>query len=402
MQTNTDKQKIHEVLTRGVEEIYPTLEALEKRLQAGERLRLYLGIDPTAPTLHIGHALQLRKLAEFQALGHEVILLLGSFTAMIGDPTDKGAVRKQLTQREVLTNAASYKAQAAKILDFTGRNRAKLMFNHKWLRKMSFSDVIDLASHFTVQQMSERDMFDRRFKEGKPVYLHEFMYPLMQGYDSVAMDVDMEIGGSDQTFNMLAGRTLMRTMKQKEKIVLTTKLLTNDEGKKMSKSEGGVIALNDTPNDMFGKIMSMEDSMILPYFELATSVPLEEVAGLRVQLEQGVNPRDVKARLARTIVAIYHGEDEAREAEGQFARVFQQNELPSNMDEVRLNTASNIVDVLLNTKLVQSKSEARRLIEQKAIKVDGVVVQTMDLDLVGKPDGVVLQRGKRQFIKLVS
>ena len=398
----TDKDRINEVLTRGVEEVYPSREDVAKRMESGERLRIYLGIDPTAPQLHIGHALQLRKLAQLQELGHEVILLLGSFTAMIGDPTDKSAVRTQLTQKEVLANAASYKRQAEKILNFRGRNKAQLMFNHKWLGKMSFADVVEVASYFTVQQMSERDMFDKRLKEGKPVYLHEFLYPLMQGYDSVAMDVDMEIGGSDQTFNMLAGRTLLKQMKKKEKFVITTKLLTNDEGKKMSKSEGGFIALEDAPEDMFGKLMSMDDSMILPYFELATDTPMEEINGMKKQMEQGVNPRDVKAKLAATVVASLHGEDAAVKASEHFTSIFRDNQLPEDLEEVSMPEAQTIVDALVATGLAKSKTEARRFVEQKAIKLDGTPVTSLETDVKGTVDGVVLQRGKRHFVKLVS
>ncbi|PIZ54477.1 tyrosine--tRNA ligase, partial [Candidatus Uhrbacteria bacterium CG_4_10_14_0_2_um_filter_41_7] len=251
------EEKIDQLLTRGVSEVLPSAESLKVALQGRKKLKIYIGIDPTSPMLHIGHAIGLRKLREFQDLGHEVILLLGSFTAMIGDPTDKTAVRTQLTQKEVLKNAVTYKEQAGKILNFEGKNPVKLMFNHKWLQKMNFSEVVNLASHFTVQQMLERDMFETRIKEGKPVYVHEFMYPLMQGYDSVAMDVDAEIGGSDQTFNMLAGRTLQRQINGREKFVITMKLLENAEGKKMSKSEGGFIALNDSAKDIFGKLMAM-------------------------------------------------------------------------------------------------------------------------------------------------
>lgn len=402
MAVDTNPEKIEQLLTRGVDTIYPTREALEKRLKSGEKLRIYVGIDPTAPFMHIGHALQLKKLKQFQDLGHEVIWLLGSFTAMIGDPTDKGAVRTQLTRKQVLENAATYKKQGGKVISFSGKNGVKLKFNDKWLGKMSFADVVELASHFTVQQMSERDMFDKRLKEGKPVYLHEFMYPLMQGYDSVAMDVDVELGGSDQTFNMLAGRTLMKAMKGKEKIVLTLKLLTNDDGKKMSKSEGGFIALTDTPEDMYGKIMAMDDSMILSYFELVTDMPMEEIEGKKLAMEQGMNPRDVKAELAHMVVTQFHDEAVADGAAEHFKTVFQKGEMPEDMKEVSLPDEKNIVDVLVETELVSSKSEARRMIEQKAIKVDGTAVTSVDTTVIGSADGVVLQRGKRHFVRLVK
>jgi len=346
--------------------------------------------------------MQFRKMRQFQDLGHEVILLIGSFTGMIGDPTDKDAARNQLTRKQVLENAATYKKQAGKILNFSGRNAVKIMFNDKWLGKLSFADVVDVASNFTVQQMSERDMFANRIKEGKPVYLHEFLYPLMQGYDSVAMDVDLEIGGSDQTFNMLAGRTLMKAMKQKEKMVLTLELLTNDEGKKMSKSEGGFIALDDAPEDMYGKIMAMADSIILPYFELATDVAREEIEGMKIQLSQGMNPRDLKARLARQIVTMHHSQKDADAAEMHFKTVFQDHEVPTDIREFTVSSEQNIVDVLVASGLTSSKTEARRLIEQKAIKIDGTPVISSEMMIVGSEDGLVLQRGKRQFVRLTK
>ena len=402
MTINTDKEKIKKLLTRGVEQIYPRAEFLQELLQNGRRLRLYHGLDPTAPFLHIGHALQLRKLREFQELGHEVILLIGSFTGMIGDPTDKGSARAQLTRKQVLENAATYKKQASKFLSFSGKNAARIMFNHKWLAKLTLEDVVDLASHFTVQQMLERDMFDRRLQEGKPIYLHEFLYPLMQGYDSVAMNVDLEIGGSDQTFNMLAGRTLMKAVKGKEKAVLTLKLITNDEGKKMSKSEGGFIALSDSAEDIYGKIMAMADSMILPYFELATDVTLEEIEGMKIQLENGVNPRDLKTRLAATVVAMCHSEEKAQKAAEHFELVFRQHAVPTDVLVHSISGSLNIIDLLLETDLVSSKNEARRLIEQGAIKFGGEVVGSATMNVKGTKDGVILQRGKRQFVRIIS
>ncbi|MBT3230525.1 tyrosine--tRNA ligase [Candidatus Uhrbacteria bacterium] len=400
--TNKDQEKIQEVLTRGVDTIYPKAEMLESRLKEGKKIRLYVGIDPTGQDLHIGHALQLRKLRQFQDLGHEIIMLIGSFTGMIGDPTDKGAARQKLTRKEVLLNAATYKKQAAKILSFKGKNPAKIMFNHKWLSKMNFGDVVDLASNFTVQQMLERDMFERRIKEGKPVHLHEFMYPLMQGYDSVEMDVDLEVGGTDQTFNMLAGRTLMKSMKGKEKMVMTLKLLANDEGKKMSKTEGGFIALNDAPEDMYGKIMAMDDGVIIPYFELCTDLPMEEVNGKKIQMEQGVNPRDIKAELAFEVVKTYHDEEMAKKAAEHFVNVFQKHEAPKDMKELAVSSPESIIDVLVRSNLVSSKSDARRMIEQKGVKLDGDVIESVDQMIEGTMGGIVLQKGKRHFVKLVK
>ncbi len=382
--------------------VYPNKDAMREALASGRRLKIYVGVDPTAPNLHIGHALQMKKLREFQDLGHEVILLLGSFTAMIGDPTDKMAARKQLTAEEVMANAKSYKRQASKILSFKGENPVKLMFNHKWLAKMTLQDAMTLASHFTVQQMSERDMFEKRLQEGKPVYLHEFMYPLMQGYDSVAMDVDAELGGSDQTFNMLAGRTLMREMKNKEKFVLALKLLTNDEGKKMSKSEGGFIAITDAPEDMYGKLMSMADSMILPYFEIMTDVPMEEIEGMKLQLSAGTNPRDLKMKLASEIVTMFHTKAAAKRAAKHFSSVFQQHEKPQEMSEFTVSSPMNILDVLVATQLVTSRSEGKQLIAGGGVKVDDVTVSDSNLSIDPEKLPAVLQKGKRYFVRLIK
>lgn len=398
----SDKEQLHQLLTRGVEAVYPNSEALRSALEGGKKMRVYVGVDPTGPALHIGHALQLKKLREFQDFGHEVILLIGSFTAMIGDPTDKLAARQQLTAKQVMQNAATYKKQASKILRFTGKNAAKIKFNHKWLSKMSFQDVIELASHFTVQQMSERDMFERRLNEGKPVYVHEFMYPLMQGYDSVAMNVDVEIGGSDQTFNMLAGRTLMKEIKKKEKFVIALQLLTNDEGKKMSKSEGGFIAVSDTPAEMYGKIMAMADNAILPYFELVTNLSADEIEGLRLQLKAGTNPRDLKMRLAREVVTIYHDAGTAEKAEKNFASVFQNKEKPQDIADFSVGKSLNILDILVSSGLASSKSEARRLVSEGGVKLNDVAISDIAFVVDTKSLPATLQKGKRHFVRLVK
>lgn len=396
----TDKEKIGAVLTRGVEAVLPTREKLAEHLASGARLRLYCGFDPTAPFLHLGHAIQLRKLRQFQDLGHEVICLFGTFTAMIGDPTDKLAARKQLTRDEVMANAKNWKKYFRKFLRFTGENKAVMMYNHKWLGKMTFEDVVKLASNFTVQQMLERDMFAKRMAEQKPIHVHEFMYPLMQGYDSVAMDVDIEVGGNDQTFNMLAGRTLQRTLKNREKSVVALKLLTNDEGKKMSKSEGGFIAIDDSPEDMYGKIMAMADSVIVPYFEVVTDVPMEEIAKMREQLASGANPRDIKMKLAKTVVGMFHNAAAAKRAEKHFVRVFQKGDVPDAMEEFALTTPMPLVDVLVAAKLAESKGEARRLVEQGGVSLDDVKLTDAFRTMTPGTTGV-LRRGKRQFVRLI-
>src|SRR3989338_8564461 len=251
-----DEEKVDELLKRGVENIFPNFNFLKSKMIKGERVTLYLGIDPTCPTLHIGHAIPLAKLGKFQRLGHQVILLMGDFTAMIGDPTDKTATRKKLTHEEVMNNLKEYQNQASKFISFSGENPAQFKFNSEWLGEMKFKDVLEITSLVTVEQMMKRDMFARRSQEGKPTYVHELMYPLMQGYDSVAMNVDGEVGGNDQTFNMLVGRDLMKTLKNKEKFVITTKLLVDSSGGKMGKTEGNMVALDQTAEDMFGAVMS--------------------------------------------------------------------------------------------------------------------------------------------------
>ncbi|MCX6754108.1 MAG: tyrosine--tRNA ligase, partial [Candidatus Nomurabacteria bacterium] len=300
----------NELLTRGISSIYPNREFLENKIKKGEKLTIYLGIDPTGPTLHLGHAIPIKKLSELQKEGHKIILLMGDFTAMIGDPTDKGAARKQLTHKQVMTNLKNYKKQASSLISFSGKNPAQIKFNSKWLGKMNFEEVLSLASNMTVQQMLERDMFKKRVEEEKPIYLHEFMYPLMQGYDSVAMKVDGEIGGNDQTFNMLCGRDLMKTINGKEKFVITMKLLEDNSGKKMGKTEGNMIALSDTPEEMYGKVMSWTDGMIMPGFELCTNIPMFEIEAM----DESFNPRDLKMKLAKEIVSIFYNVKKAKEA----------------------------------------------------------------------------------------
>ena len=399
MNVSTDQKKIEELLTRGVEKIFPSREFLEARLKEGEQLSLYLGIDPTGPDLHIGHSIQLRKLRQFQDLGHKVILLIGDFTGMIGDPTDKSATRVRLTREQVLKNAERYKEQAGKILDFGGKNPVELKYNSKWLAKLSLVEVVELAAHFTVPQILARDMFKQRTKDGKDIYLHEFLYPLMQGYDSVAMDVDGEVGGNDQTFNMLAGRDLMKAMKGKEKFVIADKLLADPTGRKMGKSEGNMITLADSSDEMFGKVMSWTDGMIVGGLEILT---MEDYRAVQTELDGGVNPRELKARLARTIVTQYFDEAEAMAASERFDQLFQKKEVPDEILEHRISGPMSIVDVLVASGLAKSKTDARRLIEGGGVKVDEVVVQDPEQMLESTKGGIVIQKGKRHFVRIVS
>lgn len=396
MAIDTDKKKIKELLERGVENVYPSRDYLEARLTSGEQLSLYVGYDPTAPTLHIGHAITLLKLREFQELGHKIIMLIGDFTAMIGDPTDKSATRVKLTREEVLENAKAYKEQASTILDFEGDNPAELKYNSEWLDTLTFVDVLELSSNFTVPQLLERDMFQKRLEEGKTVYLHEFMYPLMQGYDSVAMDVDGEAGGNDQTFNMLAGRTLMKALKDKEKFAIATKILADSTGKKMSKTEGNMIALTDAPEDMFGKVMSWTDEMILPGFELCTTLGLVGTREIAKQLKAGAHPRDMKLRLATEITKTFLGEDAAQQGFDHFSKVIQGSGKPDEIEELS-PSAPDIVTVLIEAGFCKSKSDARRTIEGGGVKINDTKVESVEVSV---SSGDVIQKGKRFFVKI--
>lgn len=397
-QISTDKDKIEELLTRGVENVYPDRKFLQKRLKSGEQLSLYVGYDPTAPTLHIGHGISMLKLRQFQELGHKIIFLIGDFTGMIGDPTDKGAARQKLTREEVLKNAEGYQKQAEVMLDFKGKNKVELKYNSEWHDKMTMKDAVELASNFTVQQMLDRDMFKQRLKEDKPIHFHEFMYPLLQGYDSVAMDVDGEVGGNDQMFNMMAGRTLMKALKNKEKFVLTTKLLADaSTGKKMSKSEGNMVALSDSPEDMFGKVMSWPDEMIEIGFELCTLVSTEELKNLRTEeLKNGTNPRDLKLRLAFEVVKTFLGETAAKKGQEHFASVIQGKDKPEDMKEVA-GAGKDIVAVLVDSGLCKSKSQARRDVYGGGVRINDKKVESYDVKVSA---GDVVQKGKRHFIKI--
>lgn len=391
--------KIKEVLEKGVEKVYPSKQALEKVLKSGKKIRLYCGYDPTASSLHIGHAITLRKLAQFQKLGHEVIMLIGDFTGMIGDPTDKTAARRRLSRKEVNHNLKNYKKQASKILKFSGRNPAKVMFNSKWNDKLNFINLIELASNFTVQQMLVRDMFQERLKRKRPIYLHEFLYPLTQAYDNVAMDVDLEVGGSDQTFNMLCGRNLMKILRKKDKFVLTTKLLTDPRGQKMGKTEGNIIPLDEKPKEMYGKIMAWPDSLIFSGFELCTDLSLKEINEIK---EQKNNPRDDKAGLAHEIVSIHHGRTAALKAEKEFNKIFREKKLPTRIPTFKITRKKSvkIIEFLTECGLALSKSETKRLIEQGAVRVDNRPIRHWKQRTILRP-GMVLKVGKRKFIKLI-
>ena len=363
--------KIEEILKRRIENSYPSEEEVKKRLKEGKRLKFYYGIDPTGPSLHIGHTVQLFLLKQLAELGHEIILLIGDFTARIGDPTDKEATRKKLTEKEVKENMRNYIKQIEKILP---EKYFKVRYNSEWLKRMSFENIIELAGHITVQQTEAREMFQERIKKGKPIYLHEFLYPLMQGYDSVAMEVDGEIGGNDQVFNMLVGRDLEKSYLGKDKIVLATKLLVDvDSGRKLSKTEKSFVTLDSAPNDMYGKTMAgIPDNMIATVFELATEQEIFWIEKRKKEVESGDNPMNFKKELAGELVKIYHGEKEANKAKEEFEKVFSSKELPSDIKGVSVSdfiqplTTQTVVGVCFKL----SNSEIKRLIEQKGIKVN--------------------------------
>lgn len=367
-----DEEIISKILTKGVEEILPSQDSLEDLLLSGRRLKVYYGIDPTADTLHIGHTVHLRRLEFFRQLGHEAILLIGNFTAQIGDPTDKSAARQKLTTEQVEENLKLYVEQAKAILDVDNSdNPVRIVFNKDWLGQMDFAAILELASEFSVQQMLKRSMFAQRLEEDKPIYIHEFMYPLMQGWDSVNLECDVEIGGNDQLFNMLAGRTLVANHLNKEKFVIAGKLLTTADGKKMGKSEGNAVSLKDSARDVYGKIMAMNDEQIVPAFELLTDADMAEVNKYEHMLSEGViNPIEIKKHLAFKITTELKGEEEAKDAQEYFQKVFQEgsSDVQLPVVEVKANPI-NILELLVQVEFAKSKSDARRLVEQGAVKI---------------------------------
>jgi len=382
----------HELLNRAVEKVVPQKLA-EEKLASGKPLRIYLGIDPTGVRLHLGHSVQLRKLKQFCDAGHEVIFLIGSFTAMIGDPTGRDQMRTALGFKQVEENFQSYKAQASKILDFS---KVEVKYNHEWLGKLQFEEIINLMGHFTVQQMLERDMFDKRMKEGRPIAMSEFLYPLMQAYDSAQMNVDAEMGGTDQLFNMLCGRTLQTTQNRKDKFVSANKLTESTYGRKMSKTFDNCIWLEDTAKDMYGKVLSIKDELITTYMECTTDIPMDEIKDVEKQMKKGANPKEFKMRLARELVTMYHSDKDAQEQEAEWTRVFSNKELPTDIPEAKATKGALLIDVLIENGLIPSKSEARRLVEQKGITLNDETVSSTDQVA---EEGIV-KVGKRKFLKI--
>jgi len=398
MKINTDPKKIEEVLTRGVAEVI-SMEHLEKRLRAGEKLRVKFGIDPTGPILHLGHSVPLRKLRELQELGHQIIFLIGNFTAMIGDPSARLALRKPLTEKEIKKNMRNYSQQAAKILNM---KKVEVRYNSEWYKKKGATFLMDLTSRFTYARLIERDEFKKRIERGVDVSMLELIYPLLQGYDSVELRADLEIGGTDQKFNLLMGRKVQKKYNQPQQDILTVPLLEGTDGvRKMSKSYNNYIALNEAPLKMYGKIMSIPDTIIWHYFTLLTNLSLEEIEKMKKEVYQIIlNPRDAKARLAKEIVTIYHGKKAAIQAEQEFNKIFKKKKLPSRIPEFKIKEKTlNVLYLLVKTNLASSKSEAKRLVLQNGIKINGKTQKDWK-ETVQIKKGLILQAGKRKFIKI--
>ncbi|MFA6077868.1 MAG: tyrosine--tRNA ligase [Candidatus Paceibacterota bacterium] len=395
MKVSTDEQKIKHLLTHSVEEVF-VRESLEKKLRSGKQLRVKLGFDPTSPFLHIGRAIVLWKLREFQELGHKVVFIVGDTTALIGDPSDKLEKRPMLTTKKIKDNLKNYRAQVGKILDL---KKAEFHFNSKWLKKLNFNEIIELAECFSLQQMSHRRNFADRIEKGEEISLRELLYPLMQGYDSVAVKADVEIGGFDQLFNLKAGRIIQKHYGQTEQDIINCQMLEGTDGRKMSSSWGNVINLLDEPTDMYGKVMAVRDDLIVKYFTLCTRLSDEEINNIKKTVEEGGNPRDAKMRLGKEIVSLYHGEKKAKEAEENFIKTFQKGGVSEDATVVTIKKEELLVDVLLKEKIISSKNEWRRLVEENAIfNMDTNEKITDQYFKVVNP--ITLRVGKRRFVKI--
>jgi tyrosyl-tRNA synthetase len=394
-----------DLIKRGVSEIIPEndlVRKLERSIKTKKPLHVKLGCDPSRPDLHLGHSVVLRKLRQFQDLGHQAILIIGDFTGMIGDPSGKSKTRPSLSLEETRRNGQSYFEQATTILS---TKNVRMEYNSEWLAKMNFANVIMLASKYTVARMLERDDFTQRYKAGEPISVHEFLYPLAQAMDSVAIEADVELGGTDQKFNLLVGRDIQREYGQEPQVILTTPLLVGTDGvEKMSKSFDNYIGLSESPREMYGKTLRIPDTLIYSYFELASDVSNKELAQLKRELaDANVNPRDLKRRLGRTLVTMYHGVKPAKEAEAEFDRIFIEKEVPDKIEEFRFtprNGDSTLVSLLALTRLASSKSEARRLIEQGGVSIDSERITDLNAAVPEKGE-FILKVGKRKFLKII-
>jgi len=396
------------IIKRGTEEIISEeelIKKIEKSRKEKKPLRVKQGFDPNAPDIHLGHTVGLRKMRQFQDLGHDIYFLIGDFTGMIGDPSGKSVTRKQLTKEEVKKNAETYKKQVFKILN---PEKTKVVFNSHWLGKLSFSEVLKVCSKYTVARMLERDDFSTRYKEGKPIGMHEFMYPLMQGYDSVAVQADIELGGTDQKFNLLVGRDIQREFNQEPQIIITLPLLEGTDGvEKMSKSLNNYIGINEPPQEMYGKTMSVPDNFMTRYFELVTDVSLDEINKIKIGLESNdLHPRDVKKRLAREIVKLYHGQSAAIMAEEEFEKVFKNKLYPEEIKELEIkkdvlkNGKRGIVNLIKDSGILGSTGEAIRMVRQGGVRVNGEKISDPHSDLTVE-EGMIIKIGRLNYIKLI-
>jgi tyrosyl-tRNA synthetase len=395
-----------DLIKRGTNEIIPEEELvkkLERSSNEGKPLNIKLGCDPSRPDLHIGHSVVLRKLAQFQSLGHLAVLIVGDFTGMIGDPSGRSVTRPALTLKETREHGETYFQQASKILD---GEKTKIVYNSDWLSKMSFEDVIRLASKYTVARMLERDDFTKRYKSGEPISIHELLYPLAQAMDSVAINSDVELGGTDQKFNLLVGRDIQREHRQEPQVILTMPLLVGTDGvEKMSKSYDNYIGISESPKEIYGKTLSIPDDLIYIYYELASDVSSSELKKIREELDDSkVNPRDIKRNLARTLVSMYHSKDAAKQAETEFDKIFIKKDVPDEIPEFKIdnnNPEMNIVELITAIHFAPSRSEAKRLVMQGGVSVDGKKISDFNSN-VKLIDGMIMKVGKRKFIKFVK
>ncbi|MCX6757497.1 MAG: tyrosine--tRNA ligase [Candidatus Nomurabacteria bacterium] len=396
MKVITDEKKIDEILSTGVEDIF-VKEHLKKQLMSGKVLRVKFGIDPTGPKIHLGRAIPLRKLRAFQDLGHKAVLIVGDFTATIGDPSDKLEKRPMLTTKQIKENMKDYKKQIGKIIDL---KKAEFVYNSKWLGKLGFKEISELAESFSLQQMSKRRNFQDRLEKDEEISLRELFYPLMQGYDSVAVKSDIELGGFDQLFNVKAGRTIQKHYGMPEQDILTVQMLEGTDGRKMSTSWGNVITIVDEPNDMYGKVMSVKDELLSKYFLLCTDIPMSQIKDFEKKITEGMNPKDFKMGLAYEIVKIYHGAKKAKEAQENFVKTFSKKEIPDEIEEVKCNFGETLADFLVLKKILSSKGEWRRLVEQNAIhdlKNDSRITDVNFRVL----ENLTLKIGKKRFLKIL-
>ena len=388
------------IILKGVDEVIDTeslKQKLKKSKEKNEPLIVKLGLDPSAPDIHLGHTVVLRKMKQLQDLGHKVIIVIGDFTGRIGDPTGKSKGRKALSKEEVLENAKTYEKQIFKILD---KEKTEIRFNSQWLSKLNFEDVINLASTMTVARMLEREDFKKRYERGIPISIHEFFYPLMQGYDSLELDADIEIGGTDQRFNVLMGRMLQKEYGKEPQVTIFMPLLEGLDGKnKMSKSLGNYIGIDEKPEIIYEKTMTLPDEMIIKYFNLVTDIHPDEVHEFEKELTNNkVNPRDIKMKLAKEVVRLYHGEMEAERAENRFKMIFQKGIIPDNIDTIIVNNNFDVSETLVLNKIVKSKNEFRRLLTQGGVKINGVKVES--IDNIEFETEITMQIGKKKFIRL--